>query len=57
MRAMGTDYKVIDYADTSAPELAGLLLAGWQAAPETHQSISTEDDLSYIVLHKELEND
>ena len=47
-----SDYRVIDYATASVAELAELFLTGWESAPGTHQSLTAEDDLSYVVLTK-----
>ena len=47
------EYQVIDYTDTDAKELAALFLEGWVLAPGSHESISSQDDLSYVVLIKE----
>ena len=45
-------YCVVDYDTATVDGIARLLLDGWQSAPGTHESMTTVDDLSYIVLVK-----
>ena len=51
---MVKDWQVIDYVDTDAKELAALFLKGWEPVPGTHESLTDHDDLSYVVIIKEV---